>query len=53
MKDGIPLYRDSHHLSAASVMALENDLRSSLGAPTHSRKERQVKGVFRNVEQEK
>lgn len=32
MKDGTPLYRDSHHLSVAGAMALEPDLRHGLAA---------------------
>ena len=30
MKDGVPLYRDSHHLSVAGAMALEADLAKAM-----------------------
>ena len=30
MKNGVPLYRDSHHLSVAGAMALEENLRLGL-----------------------
>lgn len=34
MKDGVPLYRDSGHLSVAGAMAMEPDLRRGLHPPT-------------------
>jgi len=32
LKDGIPLYRDSHHLSVAGAMALEDKIFPGLAA---------------------
>lgn len=49
MKDGIPLYRDSHHLSVAGVMALE--ARLSHGLITAAAKRSEVAPFTENLSQ--
>ena len=50
MKDGIPLYRDAHHLSIAGAMALEADLSHGLGVLKHIRVDRLAVASPRDVD---
>jgi peptidoglycan/LPS O-acetylase OafA/YrhL len=50
MKDGIPLYRDEHHLSVAGAMALEAGLSSGLSVLKDSRVDRLAVASPRDVD---
>lgn len=48
MKDGVPLYRDSHHLSVAGAMALHSDLHHELAKALIARGESSQIPIVKN-----